>query len=169
MHFFYWYEYVYYWNPIATFPHEKKFLGRWIGVAEVSTDIMACFVLTDTGKVVVSNSVWGLSNEDQQLDTTKAAMRKLDEAISAKLGYSLLDTQIDSDLVDDLPEIPDTIFNYENEEENVTPIEPEATFEDANEDATPEAYDEYLTTEVLLPQGGESKKAIVNKRKRGPD
>ena len=24
---FEWYEYVYYWNPIATFPHEKKCLG----------------------------------------------------------------------------------------------------------------------------------------------
>ena len=72
-------------------------------------------------------------------------------------------------IVDDLPEIPDTIFNYENEEENVTPIEPEATFEDANEDATHEAYDEYLTAEVLIPQGGENKKEIVKKRKRGPD
>ena len=36
-----WYKYVYYWNPISAFPHENKCLGRWIGVAEVSTDIMA--------------------------------------------------------------------------------------------------------------------------------
>ena len=36
-----WYEYVYYWNPIAEFTHEKKFLGQWIGVAEISTDTMA--------------------------------------------------------------------------------------------------------------------------------
>ena len=73
------YEYVYYWNPIAAFPHEKKCLDRWIGVAEVSTDIMACFILTDTGKFVVRKSVWGISNEDQKLDTTKAAMSQLDK------------------------------------------------------------------------------------------
>ena len=96
-------------------------------------------------------------------------MRQLDKATAAKVGDNLLDTDIDSDLVDDLPETPDTLFTDDNEEENVTPIELEATFEDANEYVTPEAYDEYLTAEVLLPQGGENKKAIVNKRKRGPD
>ena len=87
-------------------------------------------------------------------------MRQLEEEISVKVGDSLLDTEIDSDLIDDLPEIPDTFFTDANEEENVTPIEPEAKFEDVNEDATPEAYDEYLTEEVLLPKGGENKKAI---------
>ena len=48
-------------------------------------------------------------------------------------------------------------------------IEPEATIQDVNEYATPEAYDEYLTSEVLLPKGCENKKSIVKKRKRGPD
>ena len=96
-------------------------------------------------------------------------MRQLDEAIAAKVGDSLLNTEIDSDLVDDLPEIPDTLFTDDNEEENVTRIKPEATFEDANEDAMPEEYDEYPTTEVLLPQGGENKKAIVKKCRRDPD
>ena len=164
-----WYEYVYYWNPISTFRHEKKCLGLWIGVSEVSTDIMACFILTDTDKVVVRKSVWGPSNEDQQFSSTKAAMSKLDKAISAKVGDLLLYTYIDSDLVDDLLEIPDNLFTVDNEEENVTPIEPEATFEDASEDATPEAYDEYLIAEFLLTQGGENKNVIVKKRKCGPD
>ena len=103
---------------------------------------MACFILTDTGNFFVHKYVWGLSNEDQKIDTTKDAMRQLDEAIAAKLGDSLLNTEIDSDLGDDLPEIPDTLFIDENEEENVNPIEPEATLEDTNEDATHEAYDE---------------------------
>ena len=129
---------------------------------------MACFILTDTGNFFVHKYVWGLSNEDQKIDTTKDAMRQLDEAIAAKLGDSLLDTEIDSDLVDDLPDTPDTVFTDDNEEENMNPIEPEVTVEYANEDATPEAYDEYLTAEVLLPQGGENKKAMVKKRKRGP-
>ena len=164
-----WYEYVYYWNPIAAFYNEKKCIGRWIGVAEVSTDIMACFVLTDTGKVVVFNYVWGLSNGEQQLDITKAATRKLDKAMAAKVGESILNTEIDSDLVDDLPEIPDTLFTDDNDEDNATRIETEATFEDANEYSTPEAYDEYLTAEVLLLQGGENKKEIVKKRKSVPD
>ena len=83
---------------------------------------MACFILTGTGKVVVHKSVWGISNEDRQLDTTKSAMRQLDKSIAAKVGDSLLDTEIDSDLIDDPPEIPDSLFTDNNEEENVTPI-----------------------------------------------
>ena len=96
-------------------------------------------------------------------------MRQLDKAISAKVGYSLLNAEIDSELVDNLPETPDTIFTDDNEEENVTPIEPEATFKDANEDATPEAYNDCITAEVLLQKGGENKKSIVKKQKRVPD
>ena len=96
-------------------------------------------------------------------------MRQLNEAIYARVGESLINTEIGSDLGDDLPYIPDTLFIDDNKEENVTQIEPEETIEDVNEYATPEAYDEYLTAEVLLPKGGEKKKAIFKKRKRRPD
>ena len=43
-------------------------------------------------------------------------MRQLDKAISAKVGDSLLDTDIKYDLVDDLPDIPDTLFTDDNKE-----------------------------------------------------
>ena len=34
-----WYEYVWYYDPVVQFPFEKKLLGRWLGVAESSTNI----------------------------------------------------------------------------------------------------------------------------------
>ena len=49
-------------------------------------------------------------------------MRQLDEAIAVKVGDILLDTDIYSELIDDLLDIPDTLFTDDNEEENVTPI-----------------------------------------------
>ena len=49
-------------------------------------------------------------------------MRQLDEAIAAKVGDSLLDKEIEYDLVDDISDIPGTLFTDDNEEENVTPI-----------------------------------------------
>jgi hypothetical protein len=55
-----WYEAVYYYDPQAGFPLERKRLGRWIGVAEVSTDVMAFYILADTGKVVVRKDVFAL-------------------------------------------------------------------------------------------------------------
>jgi hypothetical protein len=59
-----WYEPILYWDPLGNFLHEQKLLGRWIGVAEVSTDLMAFYILTETGKVVVRKSVWALSHDD---------------------------------------------------------------------------------------------------------
>ena len=40
---------------------------------------------------------------------------------------------------------------------------------DDTDDFTPESYDEYLTAQVLLPQGGEASKATVVSRKRDHD
>jgi hypothetical protein len=41
--------------------------------------------------------------------------------------------------------------------------------EEGTDDHTPESYDEFLTAQVLLPQGGEAKKATVVGRKRDHD
>ena len=52
-----WYKPVLYWDPVGAFSHEQKLLGRWLGVAEVSMDLMAFYILTKTGKIVVRMSV----------------------------------------------------------------------------------------------------------------
>jgi hypothetical protein len=59
-----WYEYVWYHEPIAQFPYDKKLLGRWLGVAECSIDIMAYYILTATGKVIICKSIWALSKDE---------------------------------------------------------------------------------------------------------
>jgi len=51
------YEAVYYWDPVLGFPDERKRLGRWLGIAESCTDIMACYVLKENGEVIVLKSV----------------------------------------------------------------------------------------------------------------
>jgi hypothetical protein len=30
------YKAVYYWMPVEQFPHERKLIGRWIGVSETA-------------------------------------------------------------------------------------------------------------------------------------
>jgi hypothetical protein len=74
--------------------------------------------------------------------------------------------EIDPELVDSLPEVPDGIFG--DDEETVMPADPDATKPDAD-DFTPEAYDQYLTAKVLLPQSGELQQATVIARKRDRD
>jgi hypothetical protein len=54
---------MWYHEPIAQFPYVKKLLGRWLGVAECSIDIMAYYILTATGKVIIRKSIWALSKD----------------------------------------------------------------------------------------------------------
>jgi hypothetical protein len=162
-----WYEPVLYWDPVGTFPHEQKLLGRWLGVAEVSTDLMAFYLLTKTGKTIVRKSVWGLSEDDFANPDIKTRLVELDEGIRSKIGDDLKEEDIDPELRGSMPEISEDVFDDEDEGRNDpgdTPSPDEGT-----DDHTPESYDEYLTAQVLLPQGGEAKKATVVGRKRDHD
>jgi hypothetical protein len=53
-------------------------------------------------------------------------------------------------------------------EDELKPAEPDSTMPESD-DYTPEAYDEYLTAEVLLPNGGDVTRAKVIGRKRDAD
>jgi hypothetical protein len=162
-----WYEPVLYWDPVGTFPHEQKLLGRWLGVAEVSTDLMAFYLLTKTGKTIVRKSVWGLSEDDFANPDIKTRLVELDEGIRSKIGDDLKEEDIDPELRGSMTDTSDDVFDDEDEGRNDpgdTPSPDEGT-----DDHTPESYDEYLTAQVLLPQGGEAKKATVVGRKRDHD
>lgn len=63
--FFDWNEPVLYWDPVGAFSNEQKLFGQWLSVAKVSTYLMAFYILTKTGKIiVVQKSVWGLGKDD---------------------------------------------------------------------------------------------------------
>ena len=129
---------------------------------------MASYVLTETGEVVVRKSVWALSTEEQETDEVKTAKVQLDRDIAGKIRNSLPANDIPPELRAQQPEVPDTLFTDDQDDENVEPFEPEATKAEAD-DTTPEAYDEYLTAEVMMPHGGDMLKAIVKGRKRDSD
>jgi hypothetical protein len=154
---------VAYWDPIKEFPHQRKKLGRWLGVAENCTDKMAYHVLTGTGHVLVRRDVWSLTEDELASPEWREQMIKLDADLLAKLGDSLKAKEVDADLVNDLPSPPDDIFD--DDEEVAIPADPEAEKPEAD-DYTPDSFDNYLTAEVLLPRGGELKRGTVTSRKR---
>ena len=143
-------------------PEDKKSVGRWLGVAEVAMDVMAYFVLAASGKVLIRKSVWGLSKDDP---TVTLKLVELDEKIRQKIGDAIKEVDIDPDLIGDLPEPLDDVFEEDDVDD---PMEPKASKADAD-DFTPEAYDQYLTPSLNLPQGGEQVKATVKGRKRDAD
>jgi hypothetical protein len=67
-----------------------------------------------------------------------------------------------------MPDVPDDVFD-DDEDEGRTKTGDTAGAVDETDDHTPESYDEYLTAQVLLPHGGEAKKATVIGRKRDHD
>ena len=66
-----------------------------------------------------------------------------------------------------MPKVSDDVFDDKGEGHLDTGDVPSP--EEGTDDHTPESYDEYLTAEVLLPQGGEAKKVTIIGRKRDHD
>jgi hypothetical protein len=62
-----WYQPVFYYSPTAQFPAQRKAIGRWIGVAQNSTDEMSYLILAKIGRIVIQKSVWGISANDLAL------------------------------------------------------------------------------------------------------
>jgi hypothetical protein len=78
-----WCQPVYYYNPVVGYPHEEKVIGRWLGVAEDCTDIMAYVVLAGKGKVLIRKSVCGIPDEDLAQDSIKDKLNTFDLGVKA--------------------------------------------------------------------------------------
>jgi hypothetical protein len=119
---------------------------------------MAYVVLSDKGKILIRKSVWGLSDDDLSNPVILATITALDESIK-KL--------VDNKEYHDLPLPADDLFNT-SDDVSALSLDPDLTSLEYH-DVTPEELDEYLTAELLLPQGGELVRARVVKRKRDGD
>ena len=88
---------------------------------------------------------------------------QLDAAIHKKIGDTIPDEEVDPDVQELLPHIPEDLF-LEELEENQEAYEPDTEMSKADEHMT-EAYDKFLNAEFLLPNMGEITKARVKARK----
>lgn len=159
-----WYQPVWYWTPTKDFPHDKKEMGRWIGVDEDCIAPLAFLVLTESGEVMTRKDVWAVTDDEMAQPLIKERLQRFDESIKKKMGDGVKDKDLDPRLADVVnpPETDDWIFD---EEEDLEPMDPGFVKPEAD-DSTPEQYDQYLSAEVLLPHGGELQKARVISRKR---
>jgi hypothetical protein len=153
-----WYQLVYYWTPTAEFPFDNKLIGRWIGIAENCTDEMANTILTSNATILARKSVWALTQEERRTPAILLLIKQLDEAITSKIG---------AQTEDNLPAPPNDLFD-DGDDQNAEPSDNGKTSQEVD-DITPEALDEYLTAELLLPQVGEVVKARVIKQLRDGD
>jgi hypothetical protein len=127
---------------------------------------MTFWVLPQTCKVLARSTVWSLTADDKADPVVQALlMVDLDSSIhSSKIGDLLPDNEVDPELLDFLPSIPDDVFLLEDDAE-YEPYEQDAVMPEVD-DYTSEAYeDQYLTAEVLTPNMGNVTKGKVTARK----
>jgi hypothetical protein len=154
------YELVWFFTPTAEFPGQKKTLGYWLGQANSCVDDLAFVILPISGRPVMRKDVWAVSEDEKEQAAIKANILELELLIKEKYGDNA--ENLDGH---GLPDIPDDILL---EEELVEPMETEGIRSEADA-YTPEAMDEYLRVEVLLPHGGEMARAKVIGRKKDVD
>ena len=80
------YDYCWYWDTPQSYPHEKKGLGRWLGVAHRVGQAMVYYIMNTNGKVIARSTVSSLEPSDYNVLETKSRMSKLDIAIEASIG-----------------------------------------------------------------------------------
>lgn len=160
------YQYVWYHDPTVQFPEDPKKHGRWIGVAHDVGSPMTFWIWPASCRVIARSTVLPLSQDELDDPLVKAKLVELDLAVAEKIRNSIED--IDDTLIGLFPQIPEDIFLPDAENGDNIPVKGADTMPEAD-DFTPEAYDEYLTAEVLLPNMGEMTKARVVGRKRDAD
>jgi len=174
-----WFQTVYYHEPVAGFPHQKKVMGRLIGVADNCTDELAWVVLPRSGGPITRKSVWAIPPHKLKTDAVVADMLALDMAISDRFGDGTLNLNAQGTVraneeslesvpdMDDLPPIPVDLFEGD-EDDPIVFAQPDPEAVDADQ-FTPDEMDKYLHTELLLPHGDGMQRARVVRRQRDDD
>ena len=152
-----WYEVISYLDN----DNERK-LACWLGPAEDYGGGDASFLLPKTASPIVRSTFWALT-PDERADR-KDEIAELLRSIEEKIG----DTRTNEEVADKLGENQFPLVDIFGDLHDAT--------EDGNElhrsgadDYTPEAFDQYLTAEVVTDRGGDILRGTVKSRKRDHD
>jgi hypothetical protein len=151
------YQPVWYYTPTASFPHHKKVIGRWLGVAETCTDDLAYYILPPSCQLKIRKDVWAITADELAIPSVQAELAALDQHANSQL----LGSAPDGDSTFPKPDW-DVLSHGEDEDE---PFDPDQVKHEAD-DYTPKELDEYLSALVMIPQGRDITWATVTRRIR---
>ena len=156
-----WYEWCYFRNDTAPFPHNKEVLGRVLGPARGAGNEMAQWILQRNGKVVPRRSLRPLRSAEWTSPVEINKRKIFTASIERRWGTSI-----------DPPKIKDADFEkYEDDDESALPtVEVEdivdATGKVINQNP---AYDRIVNAEVMMQLGEDMVTGKVKQRTIGPD
>jgi hypothetical protein len=161
-----WYEYVWYIDRSEDTTDTTRKLGRWIGVSENQGAPMTYMVLPKSCRPIARSSVFPLSQDDRLSSDVKKLMDEFDSSVESKIG----DSRSNEDCFAEFPEVPEVPIDiFVDDEPTLEPLEEDSKMPEADEYYSPEAFDQYLSVNVLLDRGGDTMLGTVKQRKRDSD
>ena len=159
-----WYEPVRYIDN----DHELK-TGRCLGPAN-GVGAGNCFwILPMSGRPVVRSTVHSLTPDEKDNPAINSSIKALDNSIQSKLGDTIKDDEVDDDLQGLYPSV-DEVFEADSWEDET--VMPQMKVEEGTpeaDDYTPEAFDQYINSLVMMNRGGVRVKGRVIGRHRNAD
>jgi hypothetical protein len=156
-----WYEEVWYRDV-----DKVDKLGPWLGAATRHGGGDAFWILGKSCKPLVRSTVWSVTVKEKQTLEVQSLSEELHASVKSKIGDNRTDDdEVNQELEDIFPEPDEDLYLEDDTEEE----EKTADRRSEADEYTPEAFDNYLNAEVMLPRGGENVKATIIKRSKNAD
>ena len=84
------YQPVYFHQSVSGYPHQKRELGRLIGVADNCTNELAYVILSKTGQIQIQKSFWAIEPHKMNYLAVQADLLELNTAINNRFGNKTL-------------------------------------------------------------------------------
>jgi hypothetical protein len=148
---FAWFDWVMFRDNVPAYPDNKLTLGQYLGPATDTGSALTTKILKANGQFDCRTTVRPLNDDKLQSSVNQKERQDFDQSILTHLGPAA--TADDFEAEDLTPDPP-----YFNDAHIIGP-----DYGDA--EITPEMGDNYLTAELMLPQGGTMVKGRVSARK----
>eukprot|EP00957_Ditylum_brightwellii_P185979 14159331-Ditylum_brightwellii.AAC.1 len=155
---FHWYQWAYYLGEYG-----ETILCRWSSTAEKYSDGDSHWFLPISGHPVVCSTVWPVPDDDILNPTKTDQQKSFGKAIRNHLGGTLGELKSGDLDEDDLVLEPRNLFEDDEDDKVIEQVKPDAMNKDPD-DYKPDAHDEYLGAEVLLPRGGEMHMGTIKRQ-----
>lgn len=154
-----WYEPIWYYDSEEPYPGDSRKCARWLGVAHRIGQALCYWVLPESGNPIARSTIQCWTTDEVVDPTMKLLLAAYDKKIAERLRTVGFINE----------EIPLGLMAYDPDEDDVAePFDTEAAMPEAD-DYDVEAFDKYLTAQVLLPHGDGMSRATVASRKRDTD
>jgi hypothetical protein len=152
---FSWYEMVWYIDPPDKM--DKRKLGKYLGPSHDVGQAMCSRILTANGTKICRTSVIPLSVSVKHSETLKQKIKEFNNKLKEKLGDRIQGIEV--------PEADAKIEEYEPYEEN----QEKAPIIQEVDDFDIDAHHKFISSKVMIPQGGQVVTGRVVRRKRDQD